>query len=36
MFEIHAKGDEMRLCIEDLRKLMKELPEAGKVLGVEI
>ena len=35
-FCIKANGDEMTLCLEDLRKLMRELPKAAQVLGVEL
>lgn len=36
LFTVRAKGDMMRLDLEDMRKLVKELPKAAAVMGVEL
>ena len=36
LFTVWAKGDMMRLDLEDMRKLVKELPKAAAVMGVEL
>lgn len=36
LFTIRAGGDELTLCLEDMRKLFRETPEAAAVLGVKL
>ena len=36
LFSIKAKGDELTLHIDDMRKLMEEAPKAARVMGVEL
>ena len=36
LFTVWAKGDVMRLDLEDMRKLVRELPKAAAVMGVEL
>lgn len=36
LFSVKAKGDELTMSLEDMRALIRELPKAAAVLGVEL